>query len=109
MNVRHLVDAALENATLQADEGNAPSLIHRNRSKHFVEALAAQFRTHGQGKFHEPLPDRHCKESMRQGAAWDIFADPMLDILCGGARIQLSRQSFRGLAAKPCSRECGFC
>lgn len=44
MDIRLLLEAALANAHQQPDEGDGLSLIHRNRSKHFVEALVAQFR-----------------------------------------------------------------
>ena len=44
MDVRSLLDAALEAAAAQPDEGDYPSRIHRNRSRNFVEALASQFR-----------------------------------------------------------------
>ena len=37
------------------------------------------------------------------------LGSPGLDCPADDARIELSRQSFRGLAAKPYSRECGFC
>jgi len=46
MNPRNLVGSALSLAQAQADEGDSPSLVHRSRSRHFVEALAGEFRTH---------------------------------------------------------------
>jgi hypothetical protein len=44
VNPKPLIDAALLAAQTQADEGETPRVIHRNRSKHFVEALAHAFR-----------------------------------------------------------------
>ena len=46
MNPRILVEAAFGNAQQMPDDGDTASLIHRNRSKQFVEALARQFREH---------------------------------------------------------------
>ena len=46
MNIRSIVDDALKKARQIPDEGDQPSQVHRNRSKHFVEALAEQFRRH---------------------------------------------------------------
>ena len=37
------------------------------------------------------------------------LGDPALDCCTVDARINISHQSSRGLAAKPCSEECGFC
>ena len=44
MNPRILVESALKTAIAEPDEGETASLVHRNRSKRFVEALADQFR-----------------------------------------------------------------
>lgn len=45
MNVVPIITAALDIAHKTPDTGEAPGVIHRNRSKAFVEALAAEFRT----------------------------------------------------------------
>ena len=37
------------------------------------------------------------------------LGDPALDCCTVDVRINISHQSSRGLAAKPCSEECGFC
>ena len=44
MNPRILVESALKMAQAEPDEGKTLGLVHHNRSKHFVEALADQFR-----------------------------------------------------------------
>ena len=44
MDLLITIEAALRTAQAYPDEGDSPSHIHRNRSKHFVEALAVHLR-----------------------------------------------------------------
>jgi hypothetical protein len=44
MDLKKAIEAALATAVARKDEGNASGVIHRNRSKHFVEVLADALR-----------------------------------------------------------------
>jgi len=90
MNPRILVETALQNAHKEPDEGGTPSLVHRNRSKHFVEALASRFREYYRDKDTVRVLSRHCDLHREEFGLNELLFDVLV---CETSLVQSARES----------------